>query len=200
MNVAKAAPSFGPSHGDKLAFLFGLVLYILGQVLVNLGPDFVSAQRPVDYAHWLLLLGSLFFLPFVARLARTPLNLVALITMALGVAAVIGMCVLDFIFWSLPDDAFESELARRLTATPAIWSPFITVGPNYIFGLALALSSLAFFRESRVGTALALAGSVVIALLTQWGNVVGYLLVLVGYVMNFRLAGLRRPSAQLTSD
>ena len=168
----------------KTLFLSGLLVYTCGQILINLGPEFTDNQRPIDYAHWLLLIGVLLLIPLTARLPRDWFSYIGAPILIVGIACVIGMCVLDFIFWSLPTSEQKQKLATHLINTPAIWTPFITVGPNIIFNVGLLLPSLSYFRRSKVGTILVIAGSLVIFIGTQWFNVIGYVIVLVGYSMN----------------
>ncbi|WP_417489315.1 hypothetical protein [Maricaulis sp.] len=184
MILQAEAGSF-PRHIDRILFIAGLVIYTAGQVLLNLGQDFVAAQSPVDFAHWLLLTGALFLIPFVARLPWRNLHLITIPLMLVGIASVVGMCVLDFIFWSLPDGEFERQVAGHLIATPAIWQPFMAIGPNYIFGAGLMLPCLSYWNRSRTGVVLVVAGTAIIALLFHWFNVVGYTALTLGYVLCF---------------
>jgi hypothetical protein len=174
-----------PRHIDRVLFIAGLVIYTCGQVLLNLGQDFVAAQRPVDFAHWLLLTGALFLIPFVARLPWRNLHLITIPLMLAGIASVVGMCVLDFVFWSLPEGELEREVAGHLIATHAIWQPFMAIGPNYIFGAGLLMPGLSYWDRSRAGVVLVIAGTAIIALLFHWFNVVGYVALTLGYGMCF---------------
>lgn len=85
---------------------------------------------PIDVIHWLMLIGVSMLIPFAARMLRRGLALVASPLLILGIVCVIGMCVLDFVFWALPDDEFRAEVARRLMDTPMLWKPFIAWGPD----------------------------------------------------------------------
>lgn len=175
-----------PGPSDRALFLVGLALYIFGQVLINLGQDFVEAQRPIDFAHWLLIAGVLFLVPFAARLPHRNIHLLTLPLLLAGIMFVIGMCVLDLVFWSLPDGDLERDIANHLVGTGAIWDPFMIYGSNHIFNAGLLLPSLSYFRKSPVGTGLVVLGTLVIVLGVQWFNVVGYVLVAAGYALNFR--------------
>ena len=50
----------------------------------------------------------------------------------------IGMCVLDFIYWSIKSPEFDSEIATHLTNTSALWDPFM----NFLIGSILTLVCL----------------------------------------------------------
>lgn len=173
-----------PRYWDRVLFIAGLAIYTAGQVLINLGQPFVEAQRPVDFAHWGLLVGVVLLLPFAGRLPRRNIHLVTLPLLLAGVAFTIGMCVLDFVFWALPNGEMESEVARRLIDTPSIWGPFITFGPNYIL-----MPALSYWKVSRLGPALVVLGVVVMFFGTHWFNVGGWALILAGYLFCFN--GLR---------
>jgi hypothetical protein len=185
MMILQANTSDFPRYSDRVLFVLGLGIYTLGQVLINLGQGFVERQTPVDFAHWFLLIGGLFLLPFVGRLPRRNIHLITIPVLIAGIAFMIGMNVLDFIFWSLPNDEFEAELARRLIDTPVIWQPFITIGPNYVFTTGLVLPCLSYFKVSRTGVLLVIGGSLIMLVGTQWFNVVGYLVMIAGYVLCF---------------
>lgn len=182
-----------PDRSDHILLVAGLISYIVGQSLLRPGNDFVSSLQPIDYAHWSLYLGVCLMLPFAANLPKRNLHLLTIPVLIAGISCVIGMCVIDFIFWSLPDDAFEYELARRLIATPVIWDPFITIGANYLMNIGLVMASLSWWRAARSGVLLVLAGSAILYFGTHWFNVVGYAVVTLGFVVCFGWLGRRRP-------
>ena len=47
--------------------------------------------------------------------------------MIIGIVSIIGMCVLDFVFWSLKDPEFKSQVANHLINTTEIWTPFVNI-------------------------------------------------------------------------
>ncbi|WP_339742817.1 hypothetical protein [uncultured Maricaulis sp.] len=178
-----------PRYWDRVLFIAGLVIYTAGQVLINLGQPFVEAQRPIDFAHWGLLVGVVLLLPFAGRLPRRNIHLVTIPLLLAGVAFTIGMCVLDFVFWALPNGEMENQVARQLIDTPAIWGPFITFGPNYILMPGVTLPALSYLKVSRIGPALVVLGVVVMFFGTHWFNVGGWAMILAGYLFCFN--GLR---------
>lgn len=178
---------------DAWLFVIGLALYTLGQVAINAFGAMTKEEIPIDVIHWLMLIGVLMLIPFAARMPRRGLALVASPLLILGVACVIGMCVLDFVFWSLPDDEFRGELARRLMDTPMLWKPFIDWGSDDFFNLGLVLPTFLFLRVSRLGAALVVAGTLSIVIGTSWFNVAGYVLITLGYFLNFDLLRRRSP-------
>ncbi|WP_300530323.1 hypothetical protein [Maricaulis sp.] len=179
-----------PERSDQALMITGLLLYIIGQTLLNLGPDFVARQQPIDFAHWSLLIGSVLFLPFIGRLPKRNIHLLTIPLFPAGVAAIIGMCVLDFIFWSLPPGELYRDVVNHLRSTPSIWGVFIVYGPNYIFGTALTLPSLSYWKVSRLGVMLVVGGSLLMAFTGRDWIVQGYILVTAGYFLCFGM--LRR--------
>lgn len=175
-----------PDRSDEALLVAGLGLYTFGQILLRPGNDFVSAMQPIDYAHWSLYLGVVLMLPFAAKLPKRNIHILTIPMLLAGISCIIGMCVIDFIFWSLPDDVFEAELAQRLINTPVIWKPFITDGAGWLFSAAVALPALSYWRASRVGVILVAAGTAIHAIGTHWFNVTGYATVALGYAACFR--------------
>lgn len=49
----------------KILFIVGLLFEVIAQILLSRGNDFVYAQKPIDFAHWFLLLGVIFMIPQV---------------------------------------------------------------------------------------------------------------------------------------
>ncbi|RKR03963.1 MULTISPECIES: hypothetical protein [Maricaulis] len=174
-----------PRRGERALWLAGLLVYIIGQVLLRQGQDFVEAQRPIDFAHWALLVGGVMLLPFAGRLPWRNIHWLTIPLLYAGITALIGMCVLDFVFWALPNGEMENTVARQLIATPAVWSPFITFGPNYVFVTAVVLPCLSYLSVSRIGAAVVVTGSLVMLFGTQWYNVAGWVMILIGYALCF---------------
>lgn len=191
-NEANAADF--PRRFDQIALLLGLLIFAGGQVLLRQGPAFVSAQAPIDFAHWMLLVGALFFLPFAGRLPRRNIHLITLPLLIAGVAAVVGMCVLDFIFWSLPPGELRDQTVAHLTSTDVIWTPFITFGPNYIFVTGLALPSASYWSVSKAGVLLVIVPALSMAFFGQWVLVPAYLTMALGYALCFGM--LRLPGTK----
>lgn len=175
-----------PDRIDVRLFMAGLICYFCGQVLLNVQGQVTRADAPVDLAHWLLLVGAVLLLPFAAKLPRRGVGLAAAVLLIGGVAAVIDMCVIDFVFWSVEDPALRSELVSGLMSTPAVWLPFMVWGPNPVFGLGLALPSLLYLRRARVGTLLVWLGAGIVAAGPAWFNVAGYAVLTAGYAWCFR--------------
>ena len=175
-------------------FLLGLSLYTVGQFLIFIffnDIDALHSQEPIDFAHWFMLIGALLLIPQIGNFPKTKLNLIGTPVLVIGIGLIIGMCVLDFIFWSIKSPEFKSEVATHLTNTPAIWKPFMTFN-GWLFNLGLLISSFSYFKNSSAGTILVLTGTLIIYTGGGWFNVLGYTILTVGFYMNF----YRRPLSQ----
>jgi hypothetical protein len=139
-----------------------------GQLLLSFGRDFIDAQRPVDWAHLLLLAGAAGGAIGAARLPLGRLGYVGWVLTTLGALAFSGMVALDLLLWGIPqqpivDDALDQALGSPLVAVPFLW-----VGPSLFFiGLTL-LSAEWVIRRSRVAM-LVIAGLLGIGLGTATG-------------------------------
>ena len=178
-----------PNRTDQILFLSGLVLFMLGQVQLNLLGPASQSQAPIDWAHWTLLLGASLLIPFAARLPRTLFGSIAGIILIAGIVFIIGMNAIDFVFWGL-DDEMDGQLYRAIVDEPAIWGVFMRWGPGEIFTTGIGLPSLLYWRRSRLGTGLVALGLAIMIFGTQWYNVIGYSVVTAGYFLNFDRLGL----------
>ncbi|MEM7767353.1 MAG: hypothetical protein AAF253_07675 [Pseudomonadota bacterium] len=164
--------------------MLGLVVYLAGQVMIAMGRGFVDRLQPVDYAHWCLLAGALLLVPFGMRLPPRPLSPLASGVLLVGVGGIVGMCVIDFLIWSLDAGEARRVFIDHAMATPVIWWPFIVIGP-WLFGIGIALVSLVYVPALRLGPILVVAGSLINALTTGWAGLVGHLLIVAGFVALF---------------
>lgn len=172
----------------KILFLIGLLFFLIGQILLAQGNDFVYSQKPIDFAHWFLLVGAVLLLPQVISFPDKIFSYIGIPLAYIGIVCIVGMCVIDFIWWSFPDEAARNEFSNHISNVPAIWKPFITIGPSSkIFNLGLLLLSLNYFKQEKVGVAL-----IFIATLILWHIiplpfrlVSGYTVTLIGFSLIF---------------
>ena len=137
-------------------FLLGLLLYTVGQFLIFIFFNDIEAlhsQEPIDFAHWFMLIGVLLLIPQIGNFPKTKFNLIGTPLLVLGIGLMIGMCVLDFVFWSIKSPELKSKVATHLINTPAIWEPFMNFN-GWLFNLGLLISSYSYFKNSRTGTLL----------------------------------------------
>ena len=169
---------------ERGLFLVGLSVYAAGQGLITMGRDFVDGLQPVDLAHWALVVGAVMLLPYAARMPKTRIAWIAGPLLIIGVAGIVGMCVVDFLIWSYGPGPERDAFIRHAVAEPAIWTPFMVVGP-WLFGLGIALASLSYVEGTRSGPAIVIVASVITAVSHGWPGVLGNVLLVVGYAICF---------------
>jgi hypothetical protein len=170
----------------RILFLFGLILFLIGQIILAQGNDFVYSQKPIDFAHWFLLIGAVFLIPQVVSFPKKIFSYIGIPLTVIGITCIIGMCVLDFIFWSFPNQEMRNEFANHITQVPSVWKTFITIGPSSkVFNLGLLILSLNYLNKEKIGI-----GVLLIATLILWHIipipfrlVFGYSLTLIAYTI-----------------
>ena len=136
----------------RLFFLLGLVFFLIGQILLAQGQDFVYSQKPIDFAHWFLLVGTVCLIPQVVSFPKKIFSYIGIPLTLIGITCMIGMCVLDFIWWSFPDEATRSEFSKHISQVPSVWKPFMSIGPSSkVFNLGLLILSLNYFKQAKTG-------------------------------------------------
>ncbi len=96
----------------------------------------------------------------------------------------IGMCVLDFIFWSYPNDQMRNDFASHVTQVPSIWKTFITIGPSSkVFNLGLLILSLNYLSTKKIAIGILLIACLILwhAIPVPFRLVFGYSLTLVSF-------------------
>lgn len=168
----------------KILFTVGLLFLLTGQILLARGNEFVYNQTPIDFAHWFLLVGVVFLIPQVISFPKKIFSYIGIPLTLIGIICTIGMCVLDFIFWSFPNQEMRNEFATHITQVPSIWDTFVVIGPSSkVFNLGLLFLSLNYWNRQRIGI-----GIIFMANLILWHLipiplrlVFGYSLTLVGF-------------------
>jgi hypothetical protein len=168
----------------RIFFLIGLTFFLIGQIILAQGNDFVYSQQPIDFAHWFLFVGAVFLIPQIASFPNSIFSYIGIPLSLIGVVCIIGMCVLDFIWWSFPSEEARLEFTNHVSQIPSIWKPFITVGSSSkVFNLGLLVLSLNYLKKEKVGVAI-----IFIATLILWHIIplpfrliFGYSLTLIGY-------------------
>jgi hypothetical protein len=126
--------------------MLGLLFFVISYLLFSkVLPDF---QSPIDFAHWLNLIGACFLLSFNDVFPKNRLNSLASFVTTLGVVAHIGLCTIDFIMSSYgTNDLAKEELSRHISNAPSILYPFVIVGPSLLF-IGLSLHALNFIKTN----------------------------------------------------
>ena len=172
---------------NEFYFLLGLVLYTVGQFLIFIFYNDIEAlhsQEPIDFAHWFMLIGVLLLIPQIGNFPKSKWNYISSPTLILGIGLIIGMCVLDFVFWSLKEPELKRQVSEHLINTPEIWKPFMKFN-GLLFNLGLLTSSFCYYQNSKTGTLLVLIGTLAIYIGGGWINVLGYILLTIGFYINF---------------
>lgn len=172
----------------RLLFLGGLVFFLIGQIILAKGNDYVYSQEPIDFAHWFLLVGAVLLIPQVAVSPKKIFSYVGVPLVLIGIACIIGMCVLDFIWWSLPDEAARVEFTNHISNVPSIWKPFITTGSSSkVFNFGLLILSFNYFKKQKLAVAILLVATLVLWYIipVPYRLVTGYSLTLIGFGIIF---------------
>ncbi|MEL6918694.1 MAG: hypothetical protein AAFO99_13290, partial [Bacteroidota bacterium] len=74
----------------KIFSLAGLLFLVANQVMLLGGDEYIQSQEPIDFAHWLLLVGALLCLSINYILSDNAFSTLASILTSLGVVALIG--------------------------------------------------------------------------------------------------------------
>ena len=136
----------------RILFIFGLIFFLIGQIILAQGNDFVYSQKPIDFAHWFLLIGAVFLIPQTVFFPKKFFSYIGIPLTLIGIVCIIGMCVLDFIWWSFPSEEMRIEFTNHISQIPSIWKPFITIGPSSkVFNAGLLILSLNYFNKEKIG-------------------------------------------------
>lgn len=177
-----------PDFKNKILFLIGLTFLLIGQLILSKGNEFVYSQEPIDFAHWFLLVGVVLLIPQTLGFPKSIFSTIGIPLTIIGIVCTIGMCVLDFIFWSFPNDSMRSEFTDHISQVPAIWKPFITIGPSSkVFNMGLLILSFNYLSSKKVGIGFILFGNLVLwhIIPLPYRLVIGYLLTLIGFILIF---------------
>ncbi|KAF2512088.1 hypothetical protein EYY60_07515 [Flavobacterium zhairuonense] len=144
----------------KQLCLLGLLFFLISYLFfAKVLPNF---QKPIDIAHWFNLIGACLLLSFNDVFLKNSWSFIASIVTALGVIGHIGLCTIDFIMSSYGTDEIAKEiLSIQIGRTPAIFYPFIAVGPSLLF-IGLTLHALRFIKTNFVIVLMIILSSVFI--------------------------------------
>ena len=128
----------------RISIIIGLMLIALSQLFMSFGYEFLMAQRPIDYAHWFLLLGAILLFALWFELPENGTKLIGLSIMTLGIAGIVGMCTIDFFLWAADGNGeLKKGLFDIISNTPSIKYPFLIVGPSLFYtGICIATYGL----------------------------------------------------------
>jgi len=148
----------------KIVAVTGLVFLTINQIMLLGGNEFIQAQTPIDYAHWLLLIGILMTLSLNYIFSNNSFGNLATILTSLGVVALIGQATIDFLWWSYGDNYDGmNALVNQIMNKPSIRIPFMTLGPA-LFYLGLASHAVKAIKEYPIGAIITVIAVVIIGL------------------------------------
>lgn len=168
----------------RIFFLIGLVLFLIGQIIMSKGNDFVYAQEPIDFAHWFLLVGVVLLIPQVVSFPKKIFSLIGIPLTLIGIVCTIGMCVLDFIWWSFPNYEMRNDFTQHISQVPSIWKTFMIIGPSSkIFNLGLLILSLNYFKKEKLGIVIILLANLILwhIIPLPFRLIFGYALTFIGF-------------------
>jgi len=145
----------------KAFFILGLVFEMIGQILLAKGNGFVYTQRPIDFTHWFLLIGVVLMMPQIISFPKSIFTFFGTPIAIIGIVSFIGMCVLDFIFWSYPTQELRNEFASHISKVSVVWTPFITTGPTFL-NVGLFILSFNYLKTNRLGVFLIILATLII--------------------------------------
>ena len=174
-----------PNRTDKILFIAGLLSYLTAQIWLNLTGSLTIYQVPIDYAHWLMLIGVTLLIPFTTRLPREGAALFAAPILLIGIILTVGACILDFVLWSLPDQPLRGQVFDHLVSVPLLWALFIQIS-GFVFTPGIAFVSLVYWKHTKIGPVLTFAGAIMIGAWPFWSNSFGYAMILAGFLICFR--------------
>ena len=136
----------------------------VGQLLLSFGRDFINAQQPVDWAHWLILIGAVGGALSIPGFGYVRLGRIARSLVVIGAVGFGGMVAIDLLLWTLPTEPMLDDALSAALDAPQLAVPFLWVGPALFF-IGLALVAVEWLRLSAwaglfiVGTVLSGVGA-----------------------------------------
>lgn len=177
----------------KALFLTGLLLETIGQVMLYQGSALF--YKPIDFAHWSLLLGVVLIIPQVISFPDKPFSYFGIPLVIIGIVSIIGMCVIDFTLWSYQSDAqARSVFFQHISKASLVWKPFMKIGPPFL-NVGLLLLSFNYLKESKLGIALVVLATIFTQTSIPVNMIALYGITLIGYLIIFS-----KPSKNLFNE
>lgn len=158
---------------SKIICIIGLCLFVISYWIFTKGNEFAHSQKPIDFAHWLNLIGAVLLLNFNKVFPKNKIGKIASVLTFIGVVAFIGLNTIDFISWSFGNDNNARNIfLNQLASTPAIAFPFVYVGPSLLF-LGLTIHAINFIKSNLIGYILTVFGAIFMGLgYFLWNNLI----------------------------
>lgn len=175
------------NRDDQIIFVAGLCIFTFGQFWIYYFGATTKNLSSFDISHWGMLFGSVLYLPYIMSLPRKGIALIASILMTIGTICTVGMCIIDLVFWAIPDDNLRSEVTVELSGTPIIWQPFMVWGSEEILMTGFILAGLLYIKQSKTGPLLVTIGSTLAIAGASWFNFIAYILISIGFILCFNI-------------
>lgn len=131
----------------KSLVVIGLLLIAVSQALMSFGYEFLMSQKPIDFAHWALLIGAICLSALWVEMPASFSKKIGLVLMTFGIGGLVGMCVLDFILWAADGQAeLKQEIFALIFETASIKYPFLMIGPSLFYG-GICVASYGLFKR-----------------------------------------------------
>jgi hypothetical protein len=150
---------FTRTRNSVLFLAVSLAAMGVGQLLLSFGRDFIDAQQPIDWAHWLILIGAVGGALSISELGHGRLGRIARSLVVIGAVAFGGMVAIDLLLWTLPAEPVLDDALSAALDAPQVAVPFLWVGPALFF-IGLALVAVEWLRLSAWAAGLFVVGTV----------------------------------------
>jgi len=148
----------------KILIIIGLVFLTINQLLILNGDEFIQKQQPIDFVHWLLLIGAVLSLSVNNVFSNSGIGKIASFLTFAGVVALIGQATIDLVWWSFGTD-YEGliKLINQLESKPSIWITFMAVGPSFFY-IGLAIHAVKFLKTNTFASIVVILSTIIIGL------------------------------------
>ncbi|MGW9632031.1 hypothetical protein ACWGST_15135 [Agromyces sp. NPDC055520] len=131
----------------------------VGQLLLSFGRDFINAQQPIDWAHWLILIGAVGGALSISGFGYGRLGRITRSLVVIGAVGFGGMVAIDLLLWTLPAEPMLDDALSAALDAPQVAVPFLWVGPALFF-IGLAVVAVEWLRLSAWAAGLFIVGTV----------------------------------------
>ena len=147
------------TRNAALSLAVSLAAMGVGQLLLSFGRDFIDAQQPIDWAHWLILIGAAGGALSTSGFALSQYGRIGRAFVMIGAIGFGGMVAIDLMLWTLTADPMFDDALSAALDSPQVAVPFLWVGPTLFF-IGLTLIAVEWVRMSTWAAGLFIFGAV----------------------------------------